>query len=78
MQPHYQIFDLRTGLLVSTLNDEDVGQAGDLYIRDVCFIDSGWVRKSPTWLGVVRRLMVHGDNKGIGVHTKRPAPWEVA
>ena len=36
-----QIFDLRTGLLVSTLHDEDVSQAGDLYIRDVCFSPDG-------------------------------------
>ena len=36
-----QIFDLRTGSLVSTLNDETASQAGDLYIRDVCFSPDG-------------------------------------
>jgi glucose repression regulatory protein TUP1 len=36
-----QIFDMRTGTLSCTLNDENVSQEGDLYIRAVCFSPDG-------------------------------------
>ena len=36
-----QIFDLRTGTLSCTLNDDYVSQEGDLYIRAVCFSPDG-------------------------------------
>ena len=36
-----QIFDMRTGTLSCTLNDESVSQEGDLYIRAVCFSPDG-------------------------------------
>lgn len=36
-----QIFDMRTGTLSCTLNDDNVSQEGDLYIRAVCFSPDG-------------------------------------
>jgi glucose repression regulatory protein TUP1 len=36
-----QIFDMRTGQLSCTLNDDNVSQEGDLYIRAVCFSPDG-------------------------------------
>jgi len=36
-----QIFDTRTGTLNCTLNDDNVSQGGDLYIRAVCFSPDG-------------------------------------
>ncbi|KAJ1976534.1 general transcription repressor [Dimargaris verticillata] len=36
-----QIFDVNTGGLVITLNDESVPKEGDLYIRSVCFSPDG-------------------------------------
>ena len=49
-----QIFDLRTGSLVSTLNDESVNQTGDLYIRDVCFSPDGKYVATAAEDGLVR------------------------
>ncbi|KAJ1984532.1 general transcription repressor [Dimargaris cristalligena] len=36
-----QIFDVNTGDLIITLNDESVSKDGDLYIRSVCFSPDG-------------------------------------
>ncbi|EZF24883.1 hypothetical protein H112_02674 [Trichophyton rubrum D6] len=36
-----QIFEVSTGLLVSTLQDDSVDKDGDLYIRSVCFSPDG-------------------------------------
>ena len=36
-----QIFDMRTGTLSCTLNDDSISQEGDLYIRAVCFSPDG-------------------------------------
>lgn len=36
-----QIFDVTTGQLVTTLQDESVDREGDLYIRSVCFSPDG-------------------------------------
>ncbi len=36
-----QIFDVRTGKMVSILQDDSVDKDGDLYIRSVCFSPDG-------------------------------------
>lgn len=36
-----QIFDVQTGVKVTTLQDESVDRDGDLYIRSVCFSPDG-------------------------------------
>lgn len=36
-----QIFDVNTGKLVTTLQDDTVDKDGDLYIRSVCFSPDG-------------------------------------
>jgi WD40 repeat protein len=49
-----QIFDIRTGLLVSILEDEGVSQDEDLYIRAVCFSPDGKYVATAAEDGLVR------------------------
>ena len=77
-----QIFDMRTGTLSCTLNDESVPQEGDLYIRAVCFSPDG------KWLATgaedrLIRVRFHSGLPMVFLYTDVPCTypaqiWDIA
>jgi len=73
-----QIFDMRTGTLSCTLNDDNVSQEGDLYIRAVCFSPDGKYLATGAEDRLIRVRFLRVTDSRIPSSIYPPQIWDIA